>query len=198
MKKGLLSISLLSTLVITGCTTTSGGDGGLLDAINQFTNILEGTKPFIQESKDWEKYSIEKTTQGVVYSPANKSDKEFVAKKLDKEYGPAVDRLSRPFAYNEELKKGLDEENNDYRFTYNQVMSVKDQKTAKTLGYCVNFDVNYWENGKPTAWNKDGNQQKAFIYVATDRPVSVTTVDRDFIKRMCGNDFYTQYKNPKD
>lgn len=50
---------------------------------------------------------LKNTTQGVVYSPANKSDKEFIAKKLDKEYGSAVDRLSRPFAYNEELKKDL-------------------------------------------------------------------------------------------
>lgn len=159
---------------------------------------LREQNPLSKNPKIVKNTVLKNTTQGVVYSPANKSDKEFIAKKLDKEYGSAVDRLSRPFAYNEELKKGLDEENNDYRFTYNQVVTVKDQKTAKTLGYCVNFDVNYWENGKPTAWNKDGNQQKAFIYAATDRPVSVTTVDRDFIKHMCGNDFYIQYKNPKD
>lgn len=191
-------MSLLSaTFIIAGCTTTSG-DSSLLSAVNQFSKILEGTAPFIQESKDWEQYSLEKTAQGITYSPANHTQKEFVAKKLDKEYGAAVDRLSRPFAYNKELQKELDEGNNDYRFTYNQVITVKDQKTAKTLGYCVNFDVNYWENGKPTAWDKDGNQQKAFIYVATDRPVSVTTVDRDFIKRMCGNEFYSKYKNPKN
>lgn len=193
MKKGLLSISLVSAVVVAGCSA----DSSLISALNQFGNILEGATPYIQESEEWEQYSIEKTAKGVVYGSVTKADEQFVSKKMDSEYPAAIDRLSRPFALNKETVKELDAVNKGYHFTYHQIMSVKDKSTSNIIGYCVNFDVNRWENGKPTSWDTAGNSQKSFIYVDKKRTLSISTVSSDFIKRMCGNDFYNKYKNPK-
>lgn len=195
MKKHILLMALPVAL-LAGCGTT--GDSSFLSALTQFSSILEGTTPFVQESEEWEQYSIDKTAQGVTYSAANATEKQFVARKVEAEYPAAIDRVSRPFALSEKAKRELDETNKGYHFQFNQVMTVKDKKTSKTLGYCVNFDVNRWVNGKPTSWDMDGNVQQGFMYVATDKALSISTVGQDFIKRMCGNDFYTRYKNPND
>lgn len=196
MKKRILFMALPAMLLVSGCSTT--GDSSLLSALNQFASILEGTTPFVQESEEWEKYSIDKTAQGVTYSAADAADKQFVSRKVDAEYPAAVDRLARPFALSESAKRELDEANQGYHFSYNQIMVVKDKKTAKAIGYCVNYDVNRWENGKPTPWDTQGNIQKGFLYVATDKPVSAATAGHEFIQRMCGTSFYTTYKNPND
>lgn len=195
MKKPIALMGLSTALLLSGCGTTDG-DGGLLSAINKFSELLDGTGPFIQESEEWEQYSIDKARQGLSYSTATAAEKQFVARKMDAEYPAAVDRLSRPFATSDRARQELDEANQGYRFTYNQVMVVKDKKTAKVLGYCVNYDVNRMEKGKPTPLDAPGNVQQHFVYVATDKPVSATTSGSDFIKRMCGDNFYNTYKNP--
>lgn len=191
-------MTLPTVLLISGCGSTNSGDSSLLSALNQFATLLEGTTPFIQESESWEQYSIEKTAQGVTYSTANAAETQFVTRKMDAEYAAAVDRLSRPFAASDKLKNELDAANQGYHFKYNQIMVVKEKKTAKTIGYCVNYDVNRWENGRPTPLDAAGNIQQGFIYVATDKPVSAATVGPTFTQRMCGSSFYTKYKNPND
>lgn len=200
MKKRILSIALIAPLIIVGCSSTgstNSDDGTLLEAFNAFVNILDRSQPFVKESQEWEQYSIDKTNQGVVYSNATVEDTQFISKKMNAEYAGAVDRLSRIAAVNDSITKELDEASQDYRFTYHQVMTVKAKNSAKPIGYCVNFDVNLYENGKPTSWDASGNTQKGFIYLATDKPLSISTVSPDFIKRMCGNEFFNKYKNPK-
>lgn len=194
MKKRHLAIAFASTLFVAGCSST--GDGALLSALNQFSKILDGAMPLVQESEEWEKYSIEKTQQGVIYGVANNADKQFVSKKFDAEYPAAIDRLSRPFALDKEAVKELEAANTGYHFKFNQIMPVKNKSNANIIGYCVNFDVNRWENGKPTASDAPGNVQKQFIYAAKDRPLSTTTANKEFTERMCGKDFYSKYKNP--
>ena len=193
MKLRLLSVTVFTTLLVAGCSSTSG-EGSVLGALKQFSAILDGTTPFVEESQGWEKYSIDHVQQGVTYSAATPVEAQFVDKKLHAEYPAAVDRLSRPFAVNDKLVKELDSVSTDHRFTYHNIMAVKAKQSGNVIGYCVSLDINLLENGQPTPWDRAGNIQKAFIYVAKDKPVSVATVDRDFIKRMCGEGFYNQYK----
>ncbi|MGG4774879.1 hypothetical protein ACLO87_09630 [Paenalcaligenes sp. Me52] len=75
-------------------------------------------------------------------------------------------------------------------------VAVKDNKPSTTIGYCVNYDVNRVENARPTSQDATGNVQEHFIYVAKDKPVSATTANADFVKRMCGEDFFNRYKKP--
>jgi hypothetical protein len=189
MKKRILSISLLTTLLASGCGTTN--ESGM----SKLANLVSKAMPFVQESEEWETYSNQKTQQGVSYSTASTSDIQYISNRMDAEYARAVDRLSRPFASEKNLEKELDKANKNYHFKYNTALVVKD-KSAATIGYCVNYDVTRWENGRATAPDADGNETQAFIYVAKDKPVSLATVDRDFIKKMCGTNFYNQNKNP--
>ena len=196
MKKSTFSIALLATLFVSGCSSTGSGtsDGSFTSAFNNFTNMLTKATPFIQESEEWDNYGIEKSQQGLTYSEATAADQQFVTKKMDTEYVAAIDRLSRPFAKNDEMAKELDNANKNYHFTYNQMMAVREQKTNNIIGYCVNYDSNRWENGQPTSWDTAGNVQKHFIYVDRNRPISVATANEKFIIRMCGSKFYNQYK----
>lgn len=196
MKKCYLSVSLLSSLFIAGCSAT--GDGGFLGALNQFSNLVDSAMPFVQESEEWKQYSIDKTAQGVTYHTATTADTQFASKKIESEYPAAIDRLARPFATHKNLQDELDEVNKDYHFTYNKIMTVKDKKSANTIGFCVNYDVNRFENGKPTPADTSGNLEKHFLYVAKDKPLSASTMGEDFIKQMCGVSFYNKYKNPND
>ncbi|WP_207625557.1 hypothetical protein [Paenalcaligenes suwonensis] len=132
MKKRILLMALPTVLLVSGCGSTNG-DSSLLSALNQFATLLEGTTPFIQESESWEQYSIEKTAQGVTYSTANATETQFVTRKIDAEYAAAVDRLSRPFATNDNAKRELDAANQGYHFKYNQIMVVKEKKQLKLL-----------------------------------------------------------------
>lgn len=192
MNKHILPITLLTTLVIAGCSST--GDSSFASALNKFTNVLENATPFLQESEEWEKYGIDKSKQGVVYSAASSSDSQYVSRKMDAEYPAAVDRLSRPFASTAKAKQDLDNANKGYHFKYNGIMAVKDKGTSNIIGYCVNYDANRYVNGQPTSWDEPGNVQKQFIYLATNKPISVATSNRDFIKRVCGESFYNQYQ----
>lgn len=195
MKKHHLPITLLTTLFIAGCSST--GDGSFLNALNQFSNILDGAMPLTQESEEWEQYSIEKAKQGVVYSEATAADTKYVKHKFETEYPKAIDRLSRPFALTKDAVRKLEESNQGYHFTFNKIMAVKNRSNSNTIGYCINFDVNRWENGKPTELDAAGNVQKQFIYAAKDKPLSTMAVKESFIKRLCGDNFYNQYKDPK-
>lgn len=195
MKKRVLPIAVFTTVLLSGCGSTDG-NSTLMEAFNSFTNILDRSLPFVEESQAWEQYAIDKTTQGVTYGTASTADSQFVSRKMDAEFGDAVDRLERPFAVNESIQKELDEAGRDYQFTYHHIMPVKDKRSSATIGYCVNFDAIRFENGKLTPVDTKGNLQKYFIYVAKDKPVSVTTAGDDFIKTMCGVSFYNKYKNP--
>lgn len=192
MSKRILSITLLTTLVIVGCSST--GDAGFASALNKFANVLEGATPFIQESEAWEQYSIDKTKQGVVYKAASDADEQFVTRKMNTEYAAAIDRLSRPFALNDQAKKELNDAGKDYQFKYNKIIAVQDKNSSNVIGYCVNYDARRIENGQLTPLDAQGNVQKSFIYVAKDRPISVATVGNDFTKLMCGTSFFNQYK----
>lgn len=190
MKKSILSITLLATAIgVTGCSTTNK------DMWTEFSNILTDAVPFLNESEDWEKYGINVAQQGVVYSAATTSDMQFVSKKMDAEYAAAVSRLATPFARKPEHKAKFDQENQGYVFKYNKVMVVKDKKTSNVLGYCVNYDRSSNIPGQAT--KQDDNLIKQFIYLAKDRPLSVSTATSDFTKRVCGTEFYTKYKDPK-
>lgn len=196
MKKSTFSIALLATLFVSGCSSTgsSTGDSTFVTAFKGFANIVTKAGPFIQEGEEWDKYSADYSQKGLTYSAATTADTQFVAKKMNAEYAAAIDRLARPFAKDEAMEKELDSANKNYHFTYNQIMAVKDKETNNIIGYCVNYDSNRWENGKPTPWDANGNVQKHFIYVATNKPVSAATVNEKFIVRMCGTQFYNQYK----
>lgn len=143
MQKKILLTLLLSTSIflISGCSSTNS-------VWDQFTNILSDAAPFIKESEEWEAYSIKTTQQGVVYSAANSTDKQFVSQKMDTEYPAAIERLSSPFAISTKAKDELAKENQGYRFKYNDIMTVKDKKTSTTLGYCVNYDSDRVIDGK--------------------------------------------------
>lgn len=196
MKKYTLPVALLTTLFISGCSSTGSGsnDGTLMEAFSAFVDILDRTQPFVQESEQWDQYSIEKSKKGLTYSPASSAEKQFVAKKMDSEFGVAIDKLERSVAITDDMQKELDAMSKKYQFTYNQVMAVKDKSTANTLGYCVNFDSIRYQDGKLTPVNTKGNLQKHFIYLTKDQPLSISTSGDDFIKRMCGIDFYNQFK----
>ncbi|MGG4603471.1 hypothetical protein ACLPHM_01635 [Paenalcaligenes sp. Me131] len=197
MKKRVLVLALPAALLVSGCGSMGdGSDGSFLSALQRFSTLLDGTTPFVEEAEEWKQYSITKTAQGVTYTTATTSDTQFVVRKMDTEYVAAIDRLSRPFAISESAKKELDEANKGYQFTYNQIRAVKDKTTSNTIGYCINYDVNRHENGQPTPLNAPGNVQQGFLYVAKDKPVSATTSNIEFIKRMCTEDFYNRYKNP--
>lgn len=192
MKKILLSISTLAiTLSMSGCNTTTS-------MLTQLADTLEKATPFINEGKEWEQYSIDVANQGVVYSKASASDMQFVSKKMEAEYLDAMNRFMNPFS-----KKGgtlsdhMDKNNQHYVFKYNQVQVVKDKKTNNVLGYCVNYDSDMLENGKVMPVKEDEKIRQNFIYLTKDKPLSVTTVGKDFTKRVCGDDFYNKYKNPK-
>ncbi|MBP6345699.1 hypothetical protein AB8Q18_04315 [Neisseriaceae bacterium CLB008] len=189
MNLRLVPATLLTTLLITGCSSTGG-------AFDQFANLLNKAMPFVQESEEWEAYSIQMTQQGVSYGTATAADKQFVSKKIEAEYPAAIDRLSRPFAANAKMEQELTQNNQNYRFKYNQVMPVKSKKSGSIIGYCVNYDVNRLENGKPTAPDAAGNVTQHFIYAAKDKPLSVATSSHEFTKRMCGETFFKKYKNP--
>ncbi|UNM97175.1 hypothetical protein MMG00_04815 [Ignatzschineria rhizosphaerae] len=193
MKSYKIAISL-TALMIAGCSTD--GSSSYINALTKFSNILEGTTPLVQESKEWEQYSLDLTKTGVTYSAATSSEKKFATQKLEREYPAAIDRLSRPFALNDNAKKELEAANQNYHFNYHQIMTVKAKNDGKTVGYCINYDVNRWENGKPTPLDTAGNVQQHFIYLAQNKPLSATTTNLDFIKRVCGNSFYQKYKAP--
>lgn len=189
MQKKILLTLLLSTSIflISGCSSTNS-------VWDQFTNILSDAAPFIKESEEWEAYSIKTTQQGVVYSAANSTDKQFVSQKMDTEYPAAIERLSSPFAISTKAKDELAKENQGYRFKYNDIMTVKDKKTSTTLGYCVNYDSDRVIDGKLKEVSEEDKIRKAFIYIAKDKPVSVATVSTDFTKLMCGEKFYNKNK----
>lgn len=190
MKKHILPITLLSaaTLLVTGCSSNK-------DMWGEFANILTDSSSIVKESEDWEAYSIKTTQQGVVYSKANSADQQFVSHKMDAEYADAVNRLSSPFARSDKAKDKLAKENQGYRFKYNEIMVVKDKKSSNTLGYCVNYDSDRMENGQVKAVKEEDKIRKQSIYVAKDKPLSVTTVSGDFIKVMCGENFYKKYQS---
>lgn len=166
-------------LVSSGCTSTA-------KLLGDFAEVVADASPFVAEPEAWEAYSIEKTQQGVSYATASS---EFVSHKMENEYTAAIDRLSRLVARTEKSRKELDEANQDYRFTYHHIMTVKDKKTADKLGYCVSYDSERVVNGTVT-----DPKENVFIYVARDKPLSVATVSHDFIKLMCGESFYNKYK----
>lgn len=187
-RKRVLTLLLgTSTLLLSGCGSTNS-------LLNQFSTILSNAAPFIQESEDWEAYSLKTTQQGVVYSAANSADKQFVSKKMDAEYADAIKRLSSPFAITNKAKEELAQDNISYRFKYNEIMVVKDKKTATTLGYCVNYDSDSFIDGKLIEVSNEDKIRNDFIYVAKDKPVSITTVSGEFTKVMCGENFYKKYK----
>lgn len=72
-------------------------------------------------------------------------------------------------------------------------MAVKD-RAATTIGYCVNYDSDCYENGKLKAVSKDDEIRNAFIYVARDKPISVSTASDEFTQNMCGQEFFNKYK----
>ncbi|MBQ0213139.1 hypothetical protein KAH51_06645 [Proteus vulgaris] len=189
MQRKTLALLLLgsSTLLLSGCNSTTG-------AWDKFTTILSNTAPFIKESQEWEAYSVKTTQQGVVYSAANASDKQFVSNKMDTEYVATIARLSNPFAIGEDAKEELAKENQGYRFKYNDIVTVKDKKTSTTLGYCVNYDSDRVIDGKLKEVSEEDKIRKSFIYIAKDKPVSVATVSADFTKLMCGEKFYNKNK----
>lgn len=189
MKKQSVMLSILcsSVLFIAGCNSTG-------DAFKKFANILDGAMPFVKESEEWEAYSINTTQQGVVYAKSTAADQQFVSKKMDKEYSDAVNRVASPFALNSKAKQELSESNQGYQFKYNEIVAVKDKKSAEVIGYCVNYDSDRIINGKVAEVKDEDKIRKDFIYVAKDKPVSLATVSADFIKVMCGKDFYNKYK----
>lgn len=192
MKKTILLLSMLgtSTLLLSGCNSTNSTN----DAWGKFANILNGAMPFVKESEDWETYSIEATQQGVIYAKSTAADQQFVSKKMNKEYADAVNRVANPFAANSKLKQELAESNQGYQFKYNEIVVVKDKKSSEVIGYCVNYDSDRIINGKVAEVKDEDKIRKDFIYVAKDKPVSLATVSADFIKVMCGKDFFNKYK----
>lgn len=187
-KKILLTLLLsTSTFLISSCSSTNS-------VWDQFANILSDAAPFLKESEEWEAYSIKTTQQGVVYSAATSTDKNFVSQKMDTEYPAAIERLSSPFALTSKTKEDLAKENQGYRFKYNDIMTVKDKKTSATLGYCVNYDSDRMIDGKIRDVSDEDKIRNAFIYVAKDKPISVSTVSAEFIKVMCGEKFYNKNK----
>lgn len=181
MKKIILSSAVISTMLLAAGCSTSGG-GVTTGMINEFKNILVDTVPFVNESKEWEAYSINAIQQGVVYSKGNAADLQFVSKKMDAEYAAAIDRLASPFARGAKAKQELNEANQNYRFKYHNVRVVKDKKTSNLLGYCVHYDRTQLDNPKKL--------ENEYIYVTKDKPVSAATAHEDFVPRMCGKDFY--------
>ncbi|WP_311750951.1 hypothetical protein [Proteus columbae] len=189
MKKNRLALLLLSssTLLLSGCNSTTG-------VWDKFTTILSDATPFLKESEEWEAYSVKTTQQGVIYSAANSTDKKFVSQKMDTEYPAAIERLSSPFAITSKSKEDLAKENQGYRFKYNDIMTVKDKSTSATLGYCVNYDSDRVIDGKIREVSDEDKIRNSFIYVAKDKPISVSTSSADFIKVMCGDKFYNKNK----
>ncbi|APG50812.1 TPA: hypothetical protein U2M28_001769 [Providencia stuartii] len=189
MKKHIFSITVLSaaTLLVTGCSSNN-------DMWGEFANILSDANPVVQESEEWEAYSIKTTQQGVTYASASSADQQFVSKKMDAEYADALYRVSSPFARSDKTKEQLAKDNQGYRFKYNEIMVVKDKKTANTIGYCVNYDSDQIENGQVKPVKEKDKIRNHFIYVDKVKPLSVMTVGSDFTKVMCGEEFYNKYK----
>lgn len=188
MKKIILSGAVISTMLIaSGCSTSGTNTAGML---TELANILTDATPFLNEGEEWHTYSEQMSKQGLSYATATAADQQFVSKKMDTEYAAAVDRLSRPFARSNKEKKELDKVNQNYGFKYNHIRVVKDKKTSNTIGYCVNYDRTQIDNKKKL--------EKQFVYIAKDKPISAATAHQDIIKRMCGEDYYKQYKNPED
>lgn len=189
MKKHILSVSLLTvfTLFASGCGTSTASK------FAEFSNMLADAMPYVNESEEWDAYSIKTAQQGVVYSPASTADIQYVSNRMDAEYAAAIDRVVGPFARNDKTKKELAEANQNYHFNYNKVIIAKDKSTANLIGYCVNYDR--LGNGKGQTKEED-KLYKDFIFVTKDKPISMATTNSDFIKRVCGNDFYNKYKKP--
>ena len=192
MKTQILSIGLLTTFALfaSGCSTSS------TNSFAEFSNILSDVMPYVNESERWDAYGKKIAQQGVTYASASSADMQFVSNKMDREYAAAINRLASPFARSEKNKTELAQANQNYVFKYNQVRTVKDKQSGNTLGYCVNYDR--LQNGQANKMKEEDKLFKQFIFVAKDQPISAATASSDFTKRVCGTDFYTQYKNPKD
>ncbi|MFT0213978.1 hypothetical protein VQ643_15480 [Pseudomonas sp. F1_0610] len=191
MKKSILSLTLLSTLLMSGCGTTGNNE----NLWARTSDLIGRAMSFVNEAEEWEAYSLEKTKQGVVYSTATEADLKVVSQRMDAEYAAAIDRLARPFVESEKMGTDLTNENQGYQFTYNHVMLVKTKSSGSTIGYCVNYDSDrYDRNGKLIAVSADKKIRKNFIYVAVDKPISASTASGDFTKVMCGESFYNKYK----
>ncbi|EPF72140.1 hypothetical protein [Acinetobacter rudis] len=190
MNKYILSVPIFGLfLITTACSTTA-------DKFQQVSKILTDAMPLVQESKDWEAYADRITKQGVAYTSASSKDRQFVEKKMDAEYPAAIERLASPFTLNQKNKDELAKANKNYVFKYNQIQVVKDKKTSNIVGYCVNYDRPQTGLGENT---QEGEKlYKQFIYLAVDRPISTTTASKDFITLVCGQSFYSKYKNPED
>lgn len=185
-----MSLLTTFTLFASGCGTSTASK------FAEFSNLLSDVMPFVNESEQWDAYSIKTAQQGLVYEAASAADMQYVSNRMDAEYAAAIARVASPFARNDKNKKEFAETNQNYRFNYNKVMIVKDKKTSNSLGYCVNYDRLAYGQAKEI--KEDKKLYKQFIYVAKDQPISMATVHGDFTKRVCGNDFYNKYKNPKD
>ncbi|MGG4662657.1 hypothetical protein [Providencia vermicola] len=189
MKKTILLFSMLSTsvLFVSGCSSNT-------DVWGKFSNILDGAMPFVKESEDWEEYSVKTAQQGVIYAKSTTADQQFVSKKMNDEYADAVNRVASPFALTSKTKQKLADANQGYQFKYNEIMTVKDKQSSKTIGYCVNYDSDRVIDGKIAEVKDEDKIRKDFIYVAKDRPISVATVTETFTKTICGQEFYKKFK----
>ncbi|MDL5165847.1 hypothetical protein QSH14_01930 [Proteus faecis] len=184
MKNNIFLISIAS-LVLSGCSS------GTENSFEKLTKIVTNLSSYSAEVDEWNDYGTNLKKNGIKYEDANSSDQKFVQNKMQSEYANAINHVGSAFTITEESKEELAKENQGYRFIYNKIITVKDISKNTTIGYCVNYDSERIIDGQVKSEDKD---KKNFIYIDKNRPLSIFTGSSDFIKVVCGDDFYKKYK----
>ncbi|AOA58514.1 hypothetical protein [Acinetobacter larvae] len=198
MKKALVSITFLPILYLAACSASNHMWTQTANSVGVLAEILNDANPFLEESNEWEAYGIKMAQQDLSYVPANSAEQAFVSKKMDQEYPAAINRLAAAFTRTDKAREELARENQGYRFKYNHVITVKDKKTQQTIGYCANYDGDRYREGKILPETDKTRIRKDFVFMTQDKPLSLTTSNKTFIKRVCGEDFYRKYKDPRE
>ncbi|QEZ90864.1 MULTISPECIES: hypothetical protein [Proteus] len=184
MKKNIFLIGI-AALVLSGCNS------GSENSFEKFTKIVTNLSSYSSEVDEWNDYGANLKKNGIKYEAANSSDQKFVQDKMDSEYVNAINHVGSAFTVTEKSKQELEKENQGYKFTYNKIVTVKDTSKNNTVGYCVNYDSARVIDGQIKSEDKD---KKNFLYIDKSRPLSIFTGSSDFIKVVCGDDFYNKYK----
>lgn len=186
MRKKIIFVGL-TALFLSGCNSSSGTDS----SFEKFTKIVTNLSSYSSEVDEWDNYGAKMKKEGIIHEPANLADKKFVKNKMDSEYVAAVNHVGSAFTLTDESKKELAKENQGYKFTYNEILTVKNKNKNNTIGYCVNYDTERSIDGQIKSEDKD---KKNFLYIDKIKPLSILTGGSDFIKLMCGDDFYNRNK----